>query len=109
MCFGKYAWVVPLKHKKGITITNASEKKKINKSSCKPTKILVGRDSEFYNRSMKSWLQGNDTDIYSVHIWKKICSCWRFITTLKNKTCKCMTSISKNVYIDKLNDIVGEY
>ena len=42
-------------------------KKKLNKSSCKPTKILVGRDSEFYNRSMKSWLQGNDTDIYSVH------------------------------------------
>ena len=33
----------------------------------------------------------------------------RFIKTLKNKIYKCMTSISKNVYIDKLDDIVREY
>ena len=33
----------------------------------------------------------------------------RFIRTLKTKICKYMTSISKNVYIDKLNDIVNEY
>ena len=30
----------------------------------------------------------------------------RFIRTLKNKIYKCMTSISKNVYIDKVDDIV---
>ena len=33
----------------------------------------------------------------------------RFIRTLKNKTDKYMTSISKNVYIDKLDDIVKKY
>ena len=33
----------------------------------------------------------------------------RFIKTLKNKIYKCMTSISKNVYIDKLYDIVKKY
>ena len=33
----------------------------------------------------------------------------RFIRTLKNKIYKCMTSISKNVYIDKLDDIVNKY
>ena len=33
----------------------------------------------------------------------------RFIRTLKSKIYKCMTSISKNVYIDKLDDIVDEY
>ena len=33
----------------------------------------------------------------------------RYIRTLKNKIYKCMTSISKNVYIDKLDDIVNEY
>ena len=33
----------------------------------------------------------------------------RFIKTVKNKTFKYMTSISKNVYIDKLDDIVKEY
>ena len=33
----------------------------------------------------------------------------RFIRTLKNKIYKYMTSISKNVHIDKLDDIVDEY
>ena len=33
----------------------------------------------------------------------------RFIRTLKNKTYKYMTSISKNVNTDKLDDIVNEY
>ena len=33
----------------------------------------------------------------------------RFISSLKNKIYKCMTTISKNVYIDKLDDIVDEY
>ena len=33
----------------------------------------------------------------------------RFIRTLKNKIYKCMTSISKNVYIDKLDDVVKKY
>ena len=33
----------------------------------------------------------------------------RFIRTLKSKIYKYMTSISKNVYIDKLDDMVNEY
>ena len=33
----------------------------------------------------------------------------RFIRMLKSKIYKYMTSISKNVYIDKLDDIVNEY
>ena len=33
----------------------------------------------------------------------------RFIRTLKNNIYKYMTAISKNVYIDKLDDIVKEY
>ena len=33
----------------------------------------------------------------------------RFIRTLNTKICKYMTLVSKNMYIDKLNDIVGEY
>ena len=32
----------------------------------------------------------------------------RFIRTLKNKLYKYMTSISKNLYIDKLDDIVNK-
>ena len=62
-----------------------------------------------YNRSMKSWLQENDIAMYSTHNEGKSVVAERFIRTLKNKIYKHMTSISKNVYIDKLYDIVYEY
>ena len=54
--FSKYAWVVPLKGRKGITIVNVF-KKILNNSKRKPNKIWVDKGSEFYNRSKKSWLE----------------------------------------------------
>ena len=51
--FSKYAWVVPLKDKEGITINNAFQKI-LKESNLKPSKVWVDKDSEFYNRSMKS-------------------------------------------------------
>ena len=50
--YSKYAWVLPLKDKKGTSITNAF-KKNLNESNRKPNKIWVNKGSEFYNRSMK--------------------------------------------------------
>ena len=50
--FSKYAWVAPLKDKKGITITNAFQKI-LKESDRKPNKILVDKGSEFYNSSVK--------------------------------------------------------
>ena len=47
--------------------------------------------------------------MYSIHNEGKSVIAERFIKTLKNKIYKYMTSISKNVYIDKLDDIVDEY
>ena len=47
--------------------------------------------------------------MYSIHNEGKSVVPERFIRTLKNKIYKYMTAISKNVYIDKLDDIVGEY
>ena len=64
--YSKYAWVVPLKDKKRITIINDFQKV-LNGSERKPNKILVCKVSEFYNRSMKSWLQDNDIEMYSTH------------------------------------------
>ena len=58
---------------------------------------------------MKSWLEKNDIVMYSTHNQGKYVIAERFIRTLKNKIYKYMTSISKNVYIDKLDDIVNEY
>ena len=47
--------------------------------------------------------------MYSIHNEGKSVVAERFIRTLKTKIYKYMTSISKNVYIDKLNDMVNEY
>ena len=106
--FSKYAWVVPLKDKKGATITNAFQSI-LKKSNRKSNKIWVDKGNEFYNNSFKKWLQGNDIVMYSTHNEGKSVVAERFIRTLKNKIYKYMTSISRNVYIDKLNDIVNEY
>ena len=106
--FSKYAWVIPLKDKKGITITNAF-KKNLNEPNCKTNKRWVDKGSEFYNSSVKSFLQNNDIRVYSTHNEGKSVVAEKFIRTLKNKIYKYMTSISKNVYIDKLDDIVNKY
>ena len=47
--------------------------------------------------------------MYSTHNQGKSVVAKRFIRTLENKIYKYMTSISKNVYIDKLDDMVNEY
>ena len=58
---------------------------------------------------MKSWLEKNAIEMYSAHNKEKSVVAERFIRTLKNKIYKYMTSVSKNVYIDMLDDIVNEY
>ena len=40
----KYAWIIPVKGKKGITITNAFQKI-LNESKCKPNEIWVDKGS----------------------------------------------------------------
>ena len=94
--FSKHVWVVPLKDKKGTTITNGFQKI-LDKSRRKPNKIWIDKGTEFYNRSIKSHNDG------------KYVVAERFIRTLKTKICKYMTPISKNVYIVKLVDIVNKY
>ena len=47
--------------------------------------------------------------MHSTHNEKKSVVAERFIRTLKSNTYKYMTSILKNVYIDKLDDIVNKY
>ena len=106
--FSKYAWVVSLKDKKGINIVNGFQII-LKKSNRKPNKIWVDKGSEFYNNSFKKWLQDNNIEMYSTNNEGKFVIAERFIRTLKNKIYKYMTSISKNVYIDKLDDIVKKY
>ena len=100
----KHAWVIRIKNKKGIKINNAFQKV-INESKLKPNKIWVDKVSEFYNRSMKSFLQSDGLEMLSAHNEGTSVVAKRFIRTLKNKIYKYMTSISKNKYINKLDGI----
>ena len=54
-------------------------------------------------------MQDNDIEMYLTDIGGKSVVAERFIRTLKNNIYKYMTSISKNLYIDKLDDIVNKY
>ena len=53
--FSKYAWVVSLKDKKGISVVNAFHKI-LKESNRKSNKIWIDKESKFYNSSFKKWL-----------------------------------------------------
>ena len=92
----------------GASIVNAFQKI-LDKSGHQPNKIWVDKGSEFYNSSFKKWLEDNNIEMYSIHNEVKSVAAGRFIITLNTKIYKYMTSMSKNLYIDKLDDIVSEY
>ena len=97
-----------MEDKKGTTIANAFQKI-LNESNCTPNKIWLDKGGQFYNRSMKSWLETKSTEMYSTGNERKSVVAERFIRTLKTKIYKYITSVSKNVHIDKLDDIVDKY
>ena len=92
--FSKYAFVVPLRDKKGASIANAFQSI-LHKSKRKPNKIWTDQGSEFYNTHFKKWLKDNDIIMYSTHNEGKSVVAERFIKSLKNKIYKHMTAISK--------------
>ena len=106
--FSKYAFVVPLKDKKGVIVIEGF-KKIVNESNRQPNKIWVDQGSEFYNKVLKNWLKDKEIEMYSTYNEGKSVVAERFIRTLKNKLYKHMTSVGKNVYYDVLDNIVKKY
>ena len=106
--FSKYAFVFLLKDKKVTSIVNEFQSI-LNNSKRKPNKIWVDQGSKLYNKSFKKCLKDNNIEMYSTNNEGKSVVAERFIRTLKNKICKHVTAISKNVYFDVLVDIVDEY
>ena len=80
-------------------ICDSKKSKFIKEQQAKGLLSNLDKSSEFYNASFQKWLQDNDIVMYSTHKERQS----------KSKIYKYMTSISKNVYIDKLDDIVDEY
>ena len=84
--FSKYAWVVPLKEKRGISIVNAFQK--IISKGRKPNQIWIDQGGEFYKNIFKRFLKINNIEMYSTYNEGKSVVAERFIWTLKNKTFK---------------------
>ena len=106
--FSKYAFVIPLKDKKGISIVYAFNKI-IKQSNRKPNKIWIDQGGEFYNNVFEKWLSDNDIIMYSTYNEGKSVAAERFIRTLKNKLYKHVAATGKNVYYDVLDDVVNKY
>ena len=106
--YSKYAFVVSLKDKKGISCVKAFNKI-IKQSGKKTNKIWVDQGGEFYNNVFKKWLSDNDIIMYSTYNERKSVAAERFIRTLKNKLYKHMTATGKNIYYDVLDDVVNKY
>ena len=60
--FSKYAWVIPIKDKWGVSIVHAFQK--TISEGRKPNKIWVDKGSKFSNNSFKKWLKDNDIEMY---------------------------------------------
>ena len=78
--FSKYAWVIPIKDKKGTSIVNAF-KEILSDSNRKSNKIWVDPGSEFYNKSFKDFLKINNVEMYSTYNKGKSVVAERFIRT----------------------------
>ena len=72
--YSKYAFVIPLKDQKGISIVNAFNKiiKQSNRRAkgtsvqhVKPNKTWIDQGEEFHNHNFKKWLSDNDIIMYS--------------------------------------------
>ena len=61
--FSKYGWIVPLKDKKGETVTEAF--KTIFKEGRKPQYLWTDKGKEYYNKNMKELLEKNDITLYT--------------------------------------------
>ena len=101
--FSKYAWVVPLRDKRGINIVNAFQK--IISEGRKPNKLWVDHGGEFYYKLLKI----NIIKMYSTYNAGKSVVAKRFIRRFKNKIFKHLTAVSKYVYFDVLDNIVNKY
>ena len=81
--FSKYAWVVPLKDKRGISIINAFQK--ILLEGRKPNKIWVDQGGEVYNKLFKRFLKINSIEMYSTYNEGKSVVAERFIKNSQKK------------------------
>ena len=80
--YSKYAFVVPLEDKNGITLVDAFQSI-LNNSKRTPNKIWVDQGSEFYNNVFKKWFNDNNIEMYSTYNEGKSVVAERFKNKIK--------------------------
>ena len=94
--FSKYGWIVPLKDKKGETVTEAF--KLIFKEGRKPQYLWVDKGKEFYNKHLKELLENHNIQMYSTENEEKSSVCERWNRTIKGKMWKQFTIQGNTVF-----------
>ena len=105
--FSKYAWVVPLKNKTGLSLVEAF--KIILASGRKPEKIITDQGTEFFNKNFKALLKDEDIGLYNTYNETKASVVERLIRTLKTRMWRYFTAKKTMRYIDVLPDLVYSY
>ena len=105
--FSKYAWVIPLKNKKGPSLVEAF--KIILSSGRKPEKIITDQGTEFFNRHFKALLKDEDIELYYTYNETKASVVELLIRTLKTRMWRYFTAKKTMRYIDMLPDLVYSY
>ena len=105
--FSKYGWIIPLKDKKGESVTNAF--KTILNKGRKPQYLWVDKGKEFYNKHLKDLLEKYNIQIYSTENEEKSSVVERWNRTIKNKMWKQFTIQGNTQYLDMLPKILKQY
>ena len=105
--FSKFAWVIPLKDKRGIAIKNALEKI-FNKR--KPKFLWTDNGKEFYNKQVQDLLNQNNIKLYSTNNFEiKSAVVERFNRTFKNMMYKKFTENNNTIFYNILDELVNNY
>jgi hypothetical protein len=104
--FSKYGWLIPLKNKTGVTVSEAFEN--LFKQR-KPMYIWSDKGSEFYNRQVKELLKDNNIKLYSTENEEKSSVVERWIGTMKQHMFKYFTANDTFKYYDILDKLVKNY
>ena len=102
--FSKFAWIVPERSKKELLLLMSI----LDKLKRKPNNIWIDQDSESYNNSFKKLLKEKNIEMHSTYNEGNSGLAERFLKTLKNKIYKHITTMSKYVHFNVLDDIVDK-
>ena len=105
--FSKYGWIIPLKDKKGETVSEAF--KTILEEGRIPGYLWVDKEKEYYNKHVKDLLEKNNIQTYSTENEEKSSVCERWNRTIKTKMWKQFTVQGNTQYLDVLPKILKQY